>query len=244
MIEKFITKSEKEVFAITTEQMIEVDRIAMEETGPNIFQMMENAGRNLATLALKNLKKLDKKTVLVLAGTGGNGGGGICAARHLANKGIDVYLSITNIDRLTEVPGRQLEIFKNTTGKLIPEKKLDELQPTVILDAIIGYSLNAAPRGSALKFIQYANSINEYKISLDVPSGIDSTTGNSEGEYFHANATITLALPKTGLTPDKTGKLYLADIGIPVEVYNKIGNEYSFPFGNKYIVRLYSARNG
>jgi len=72
--------------AVTTEQMREVDRIAVEETGPNLYQMMENAGRNLTAVALEMLGDGSTESrILVLAGTGGNGGGGICAARHLAN---------------------------------------------------------------------------------------------------------------------------------------------------------------
>jgi len=71
--------------------MMEIDRIAMQETGPNLYQMMENAGRNLCTLTIEKLgRNWNKAKILVLAGTGGNGGGGICAARHLANRGADV----------------------------------------------------------------------------------------------------------------------------------------------------------
>jgi len=68
-------------------KMREVDRVAMDETGPNLFQMMENAGRNLAELAFEKIGEGWRNAkIVVLAGTGGNGGGGICAARHLANR--------------------------------------------------------------------------------------------------------------------------------------------------------------
>src|SRR5215469_15771025 len=84
---RFITEDGIEVPAVDTDQMREVDRIAVEETGPNLYQMMENAGRNLASLAIEVMgKEWQKAKILVLAGTGGNGGGGICAARHLANR--------------------------------------------------------------------------------------------------------------------------------------------------------------
>ena len=82
----FSTPSGVEVPAVTTDQMREIDRIAMEETGPNLFQMMENAGRNLAEMAIECLgANWRQAKIVVLAGTGGNGGGGITAARHLAN---------------------------------------------------------------------------------------------------------------------------------------------------------------
>jgi len=76
------TASGMEVPAVTAEQMREVDRIAMQETGPNLFQMMENAGRNLAALSMELLGNgWQQASYLVLAGSGGNGGGGICAGR-------------------------------------------------------------------------------------------------------------------------------------------------------------------
>jgi NAD(P)H-hydrate epimerase len=66
----------------------EIDRIAAEETGPNLFQMMENAGRNLSPQAIEVLgPDWREQHMLVLAGGGGNGGGSLCAARHLANRG-------------------------------------------------------------------------------------------------------------------------------------------------------------
>lgn len=89
----FFTATGVEVPAFTADQMREIDRIAMEETGPNLFQMMENAGRNLALLAIEFLgQDWTNSRVVVLAGEGGNGGGGICAARHLANRDIQVRL--------------------------------------------------------------------------------------------------------------------------------------------------------
>ena len=86
--------------AITTNQMREVDRVAIEELGPNLYQMMENAGRNLALMVMDVLGSDWSSTpITVLAGTGGNGGGGICAARHLANRGADVALVVSEPTR-------------------------------------------------------------------------------------------------------------------------------------------------
>lgn len=238
-ISQFKTDSGIIAPAITTEQMREVDRIAMEETGPNLFQMMENAGRNLALMAVEILgEKRKAARVVVLSGTGGNGGGGICAARHLANHGIDVTLCITNIDKLGEVPAYQRHIFQSTSGVEVPFEALNDQSFDLIIDAIIGYSLQAAPRGDALEFIQWANSIDAPILSLDVPSGVDSTTGETSGECIHAHTTMTLALPKTGLTSEKTGRLYLADIGIPESVYNGMELDYTIPFKEQYRVLL------
>src|SRR5215469_15415707 len=83
----FTTAAGREVPSVTAEQMREIDRIAMEETGPNLFQMMENAGRSLAEMTLECLgDDWRQARIVVLAGSGGNGGGGISAAHHLANR--------------------------------------------------------------------------------------------------------------------------------------------------------------
>src|SRR6516225_7447200 len=112
------TASGMEVPAVTAEQMREVDRVAMQETGPNLFQMMENAGRNLAALSMELLGNgWQQASYLVLAGSGGNGGGGICAARHLANHGCRVSLCLADPEHLGEVPAFQYEVFRSTSGK-------------------------------------------------------------------------------------------------------------------------------
>ncbi len=238
-IETFKTDNDINVVAITTDQMREVDRIAMEETGPNLFQMMENAGRNFALQAIEVLGDgWQKANIVVLAGLGGNAGGGICAARHLANRQANVQLALSNPDGLGEVPSLQRKIFHSTSGQEVDTTALSGLRPDLILDAVIGYSLKGSPRGVALEFIQWANKTEAPILSLDVPSGVDSTTGHSEGEYMNAKWTMTLALPKTGLLPEKTGELFLADIGIPEAVYANMGLEYAHPFGNRYRVPL------
>ena len=228
-----------EIPAVTADQMREVDRITIDETGPNLYQMMENAGRNLALCAIDMLgERWQTSKIIVLAGTGGNGGGGICAARHLANHGANVRLCIANPDRLGEVPSFQRKIFRSTSGKEVGLADLNNDHVDLILDAIIGYSLQSAPRGAAAEFMQWANQSNVPVLALDVPSGIDSTTGDAPGKYMKVQRTMTLALPKTGLLPEKTGELFLADIGIPQIVYQRIGVHYVSPFDTRYRVPL------
>ncbi len=235
----FVTDSGIKVPAVTTDQMREIDRIAVEETGPNLFQMMENAGRNLALLAMEILEKdWAQAKIVVLAGSGGNGGGGICAARHLANHRANVALCLAAPDRLGEVPAFQRKIFQGTSGREVEPTDLAHDVPDLILDALIGYSLRSAPRGVAAELIRWANGTKAPILSLDVPSGVDSTTGESPGEFITPRWTMTLALPKTGLVPEKTGGLYLADIGIPEETYHRMQLSYACPFGNRFWVPL------
>src|SRR5215469_6878897 len=238
--QEFFTDSNNKVPALTTAQMREVDRIAMQETGPNLFQMMENAGRNLAEMALERLgRDWQKERVIVLAGTGGNGGGGITAARHLANRGAQVELCLAVTDKLSEVASWQRRVFQSTSGKEVQFRCLDSAPVHLILDALIGYSLQTAPQGLFAELIRWANTTRAPIISLDVPSGVDSTTGATPGEFIRPSWTMTLALPKSGLARAEVGELILADIGIPEETFRRASVSYSSPFGNRFRVPLF-----
>lgn len=243
MNRSFRTDSGIVVPAVTTDQMIEVDRLAMHEIGPNLFQMMENAGRNLALQAIDCLGERRRSAkIVVLAGTGGNGGGGICAARHLANHGANVALYLTAPDRLREVPAWQYRVYRATAGRQIDAAGLRAATDStdLVIDALIGYSLRAAPRGAALDAIKWAGSGSAPILALDVPSGIDATTGRAPGASIRARWTMTLALPKTGLQQESCGALWLADIGIPAALYAAptLSLAYRNPFDQRYRVPL------
>lgn len=236
---RFVTATGVQVLGVTADKMREIDRVATEETGPNIFQMMENAGRNLALLAIEVLgKKWEKAKLAVIAGSGGNGGGGICAARHLANRNVKVQLCLAWKDHLSEVAALQRKVFQSTGGREIAPSQLPKLRPDLILDALIGYRLKSAPDAGASQIINWANSSGAPILSLDIPSGFNATTGEAPGACIAPKWTMTLALPKTGLVSEKAGVLYLADIGIPAGAYSRLGLEYQDPFGSDFWVRI------
>ncbi len=238
-IERFVTDTGISIPAITTDQMREVDRIAVEETGPNIFQMMENAGRNLTLQSIEALgdRWLDAE-IVVLAGTGGNGGGGICAARHLANRQGRVTVVLSNRAKLSEVTRFQHHVYQASPGRELELNELAQVSADLIVDAVIGYSLSGAPTDAAGEMIDWANASPAPVLALDVPSGIDSSTGETFGTAIQPEWTMTLALPKTGLIPERTGALYLADIGVPMTVYAKMGLEFVTPFNHRFRVPL------
>ena len=218
---------------LTTDQMIEVDRIMMEDLRIELIQMMENAGRNLAQLARE---RFNPKSVAVCAGAGGNGGGGLVAARHLHNAGVDVTFVLANEDeRFTGVPAHQLDVVNRmgvTRSDTVPESDL-------ILDAVIGYSLKGAPRGLPKEIIDQIVASDAAVLSLDVPSGIDTASGVAHAPHVVADATMTLALPKVGLRgQDSVGELYLADISVPPSVYDSMGVGPAPDFTESSVVRV------
>jgi NAD(P)H-hydrate epimerase len=206
---------------ITEEQMIEVDRVMMEDLEITLFQMMENAGRNLARVALDTFAP---SSVSVAAGTGGNGGGGLVAARHLANAGVQVTVTVTSPERLTPVPRHQFDVL----GRMGVGVS-NELTPAdLIIDAVIGYSLRGAPRGRSAELIDAINAGGP-TVSLDNPSGVDVTSGEVEGAAVEADATMTLCLPKTGLRNHaNVGALLVADISVPRSVTDPLGGAPDF----------------
>jgi NAD(P)H-hydrate epimerase len=249
----FQTEGANPVPAVTAAQMREVDRIAVEEFGLSILQMMENAGRNLAQHAMDMLNGA-RGTITVLAGSGGNGGGGLCCARHLHNHGIKVQVVLSKkTAMLTGAARNQLRILQAVgvdpvgpdqakadiadSGRtsVYPSEAVRRSQ--VVVDALIGYSLRGAPRGPVAELIDVCNRHAARVLSLDVPSGLNATTGEAPGRIVRPERTLTLALPKTGLD-HVTGEIYLADIGIPPEVFQQLGLSYEPPFGERYWIRL------
>ncbi len=234
---------------ITTEQMIEVDRAMIEDYHIALIQMMENAGRNLAHLARGRLFNSDArdKHVTVLAGTGGNGGGALVCARRLHNYGaqVTVYVTRARTD-FTPIPAHQYDILEQMGVSIKSADAIsNEALPDLIIDGVIGYSLKGAPRGTAGDLIRWANHANVPILSLDAPSGVDTTTGTVYDPAIRATATMTLALPKAGLRVDsvqaQVGELYLADISVPPELYADpaLNLNVSHIFAQSDIVRLW-----
>lgn len=240
---------------VDTDQMVEVDRAMIEDYHIELIQMMENAGRNLAHLA--RIRFLDGdprgKRILVMAGGGGNGGGALVAARRLHNWGAEVTVALgQSPEAMTPVPAHQLDILQrmevpgtDAQAELVGHGVLAVASSfELILDGLIGYSLKGAPTGLIGDLVRLANAAAAPVLSLDAPSGIDTTTGVVFDPAIKAVATMTLALPKEGLrargVADHVGELYLADISVPPELYTKppLGLQVGLLFAKDDIIRL------
>jgi NAD(P)H-hydrate epimerase len=219
--------------------MREIDRIAMNDFNLGILQMMENAGRSLAQIVME--VNVERSHVLVAAGSGGNGGGGLCAARHLHNHGQQVAILLTRPPgELTGAAASQLAVLQSAGVTVIPEEDISDAlaQAGTIVDALIGYSLSGPPTGRTADLIGQINAAGCPVLSLDLPSGLDATTGSAPGVSIRARRTLTLALPKPGLTTPSAGQLFLADIGIPPEVYLRLGIRLPSFWGRYHILPL------
>lgn len=209
--------------AITALQMAEVDRLMLEDYGISLLQMMENAGRNLAVMAREVFFRGNarNKGVVILAGTGGNGGGALACARRLHNWGARVRVTLSKpLAEYRGVPAQQLHTLQKMGVMLLhePAKGAD-----LIIDGLIGYNLQGPPHGRVAELIDWANRQITPLLALDLPSGLDSSSGQVHAPCIRASATLTLALPKTGLLTatarPQVGELYLADISVPQALY-------------------------
>ncbi len=148
-------------------------------------------------------------------------------------------------DKFSSVPAHQLDIVQRMGIPVsIAGDLLADLEPDLILDGVIGYSLKGAPRDGAEWLIEWANDSLAPVLALDVPSGVDTATGKVFDPAIRATATMTLALPKHGLRATGVdafvGDLYLADISVPPELYAEpaLGIEVGPIFAEEEIIRL------
>jgi NAD(P)H-hydrate epimerase len=231
----FRTATGRRVTAVTAAEMRDVDRVAVEEFDLSLLQMMENAGRNLA----RHAREAGPRPVVVLAGSGGNGGGGLCAARHLENRAVPVSVVLDRPpDRLDGAARRQYETL---AAMGVPvDDGVDALSGTdavTVVDALVGYGLDGPLRGTAADLVGTVGDLDATVVSLDVPSGTLATTGERPGVSVEPDRVLTLALPKTGLV-EYRGELFLGDIAIPAGVYDALDIPYSNPFADAYSVEL------
>jgi len=238
--------------AVTAAQMAEVDRLAVEDFGIEIHQMMEQAGSHLAELVRAELGgDLRDRRVIVAVGPGNNGGGGLAAARHLANRGASVRVILARpVNRLSEPARHQLATLLEMSVDCcvaiydVPDEELDRelASADAIVDAILGYRASGPPHDGVGWLVDRIARATAPVISLDLPSGIDPDTGEAAGAAVRATATLTLALPKPGLLSETgrehAGRIHLGDIGLPAALFRRIGVEVGTPFAPGRIVRL------
>ena len=222
---------------LTADQMAYVDRTTIEGGIPGI-DLMRNAGSEVFNFIKKTLDI--RSGIVVFAGKGNNGGDGFRAAELFASNGFDsvVYL----IGNKSDVCG-DAEICMNDlekTGQEIIEitgmDKLDGISEIImstnlIIDAIFGTGLKSEITGLPASVIDKINSSNSTLVAVDIPSGVNSSTGEVSGSVVQADYTITFGCSKAGhvFMPgrDRCGEVHVVDIGFSNDVINSVE-----PFGN------------
>ncbi len=210
---------------VTGEVMAEIDRRTIEEAGIPGVILMEKAGQGVADKAVSMVGEGEKK-ILILCGPGNNGGDGFVAARILAHRGFPVHVFlIGNVPEEGEA-AVNYNILSNLGLEVIvlkDEKTLWQVtrdrEYQLIIDALLGTGLKGEVRGLAEEAISFINSQEIPVLSVDIPSGLDSSNGMVLGQAVEADVTVTFGLSKVGLQVYPgcvySGEVEVIDIGIP-----------------------------
>lgn len=240
---------------VTVDQMRRIERLTVEQYGVAPLQLIENAGRSLAELVRRRLDdSLENRVIVVLAGKDKTGAGGLSAARHLHNWGAVVQVVLASPpSEMDEAARHQLTALERVGVEIWGYSGNREDGPVIhwsdaslLLDALLGGDLKEDPRGPYAELIRVANVSRRPIVSLDVPSGLDASDGTIYSPTIDATATLALGLPMVGLIEGApvVGDLYVADVGIPPDVYAAMGLAVGPLFSRETVVYLggYRAR--
>lgn len=251
---------------VTPLQMLELEQLATSELGLSDDMMTENAARCIAQLACK---ATTGDRIVILAGNTKSGARAIAAGRQLRNHGMRVILFVLGIEReedLLEIVRRQLNIYRNSGGRLAKAENLlllgrDRKSPSdVIIDALLGMHLSfedlrTADQNSFYEIAVWANKSNASVIAIDVPSGLDASSGTTSRMngvpdlLINPTHVLALSAPKTGLLTaiaqskeeqQRSWEVSVADVGISSSVWKKFGTrrKYGVDFGTEWVAEL------
>ena len=219
---------------VTVKEILKLDRVAIEKFGIPSIVLMENAGREVTVEVIRQVKKVKKPRVCVICGLGNNAGDGFVIARHLANAGIPTKTFLVGkANQLTHDAAVNYRILKRMKCPIIDCRGTKFCAPTgsiaqanVVVDAIFGVGLNREIGEPFRSAIEVINRKAKHVIAVDIPSGLDGTTGAIYGVCVKADRTVTFSFPKKGFLkghgPRQAGKVVVADIGIPAHVVKQV----------------------
>lgn len=206
---------------LTTLEMAEADRLAA-SLGVPTETLMENAGRAVADAVVRRAAR--GATIVVLTGPGNNGGDGFVAARMLLKQGFKVRLA--QLGDMHALRGNAATMASRYQGEIVHASPECVRGAGLIVDALFGAGLSRPVTGEAADLVSAVNASGALVVSVDVPSGLDGTTGMTTGPVVKAIETITFFRKKPGhvLLPGRTlcGIVTVADIGLPPSVLGPI----------------------
>ncbi len=216
------------MYVLDRDSVRAVDRAATDEYGIPGVVLMENAARALAVETLAMMPKT-AGLVVIVCGSGNNGGDGWALARHLHNAGSDVRIAPLGEPREGTDAAVNCHICRNMklreiVGDDLPAHFAD---CDLVVDAIFGTGLDRGVTGAAATVIERINRSGRPVLAVDVPSGLDCDTGQPLGSTIRAARTVTFVARKPAMNVEAarayTGEVVVADIGAPVELLERFG---------------------
>lgn len=225
-------------YVLSKEQVIEADEKAINEFGIPSGILMENAARSAADI-IKNILpslfegKFYRRHVLILCGSGNNGGDGFALARHL-HEDYNVYVfwigDESKMSSETRINFNVLEKLNIFCQKIEQEKDLNYLNfnAECVVESLIGVGGNEYLRGLIVAILQKANKSAAIKVAIDIPAGLNPNSGYSHHDAFKADHTITMFAPKQGLYLNNgvelVGEIHTANLGVSSKIVKAISN--------------------
>jgi len=215
------------VISVTDMRVLEVNTVAL---GIPLAMLMEAAGKSVADVVINEVEPEETGKVMVLAGKGGNGGDALVAARYLASRGYRVEVILAYSSKEIEHPDTLYNYriaSRLESIKIHKSSSLDILQNAeVIIDGLLGTGVRGELRDPIRSIVEASNKASaKLKIAIDTPTGLNPDTGEVHGVAFKADKTVTFHDVKPGLlkSPEYTGDLVVANIGIPQEAQIYVG---------------------
>lgn len=224
---------------VSPARMAELDRAATERYGIPSLDLMENAGRGIAEEARSMLEakgqRIQDSLLTVCCGRGNNGGDGLVAARYLKEMGAEVMAFIAPAKRGgTYSPEVQKNLGRAASAGVSAHQVSEELveldvrlrSSALLIDALLGTGSSGKPAGAIHKMIQCMMKARKPILAVDIPSGLDPSTGYHSGVVVTADVSCALGLPKTGLLAAAAkrfvGELKVLDIGFPKDLIDSL----------------------
>jgi ADP-dependent NAD(P)H-hydrate dehydratase / NAD(P)H-hydrate epimerase len=214
---------------VSAEEMRWCDETTINTYGVPGLLLMENAGRGVAEVVKQEFSPLESKHILVICGKGNNGGDGFVVARLLSNS--CAHISVLLVGSPSELKGDAktnfkilLVVAKKSKGQIDIRRYSKRLlaafpKPDIIVDAMFGTGFTGSVRKPFADLIEWVNQRQAKIVAVDIPSGIDGTTGVVGNYAIRANLTVTFGYLKSGLLCNQgrelVGSVHVVDIGIP-----------------------------
>jgi NAD(P)H-hydrate epimerase len=218
-----------EPLRLSRAQVRDIDRRSTEEYGIPSIVLMENAARGVADVAVQMLDEIDAPSVIVVCGSGNNGGDGFAVARHLHNRGLIVEIvrdlgqavagdAAVNLAIVEKMPIDRTDLSRGIGNVLAAD---------LVIDAMFGTGLTRAVGSDYAHVVDAINQQRECPVlAIDVPSGLDCDTGEPLGPCVRAARTVTFVAEKAGFANPRsrefTGSITVADIGCPRELIDEV----------------------
>lgn len=222
----------------TRDEMQAIDAYSIHEIGIPGMVLMEKAAMALYEEVVARIPRHSRSLIMVEKGN--NGGDGLALARMMIETGYDVTIyEIGGIKKASDSYQAQRDIL----GKMgIPvEEQMPEGEYDVIIDGIFGVGLTREVKGIQKEVIDTFNQKEAYRIAIDVPSGVDASTGNVLGTAFMADLTVTFGLQKVGLLlypgASYAGEVVVRQIGFPAMAVDSVNpGAFSYEDGDEKLL--------